>query len=93
MNFKSLLISISLMLTTAFVVNAQNSISGKVTDGIESVAGANVILQGTNIGVSTDNNGMFTLNSDQGFPGLLSLVRLDMPIQLYKFFLLLNWFQ
>ena len=51
MNFKSLLISISLILTTAFVVNAQNSISGKVTDGVESVAGANVILQGTNNGV------------------------------------------
>jgi len=68
MNFKSLLISISLILTTAFGVNAQNSISGKVTDGVESVAGANVILQGTNTGVSTDNNGMFTLNSDPRFP-------------------------
>ena len=71
MNFKSLLISISLILTTAFVVNAQNSISGKVTDGVESVAGANVILQGTNTGVSTDNNGMFTLNSEQDFPWTL----------------------
>ncbi|MAZ50347.1 MAG: TonB-dependent receptor, partial [Flavobacteriaceae bacterium] len=59
------------MLTTTIVVNAQNSISGIVTDGIESVAGANVILQGTNIGVSTDNNGMFTLNSDQDFPWIL----------------------
>ena len=71
MNFKSLLTSLSLILTSVLVVNAQNTISGKVTDGVESVPGANVVIQGTSSGTSTDNNGLFTLSSDQDFPWTL----------------------
>ena len=56
---------------TVFVVNAQNTISGKVTDGVESVPGANVVIQGTNSGTSTDDNGFFTLSSDLDFPWII----------------------
>ena len=69
MKFKFYLSSLTFVLTTFFMVNAQtNTVTGKVTDGISSLFGVNVTIQGTTTGVITDNNGVFVLSSDQALP-------------------------
>jgi tetratricopeptide (TPR) repeat protein len=42
---------------------AQNSISGKVSDGQSPLKGVSVFIEGTFTGVSTDVNGMYALNA------------------------------
>jgi TonB-linked SusC/RagA family outer membrane protein len=55
----------ALMLTTSFVVQAQNTqtITGTVTDssGVP-LQGASVVVEGTSIGTTTDANGNYTIN-------------------------------
>lgn len=48
---------------------AQNTITGNVTDddGLP-LSSANVVIEGTNLGVVTDFNGNFTLSTNQDFP-------------------------
>jgi CarboxypepD_reg-like domain len=62
-------------LTTANYSLAQNgTISGTVTDGItkETIIGANVYIQGTQVGAATDIDGKFTIANVK--PGTYSLV-------------------
>ncbi|MGB0633106.1 MAG: TonB-dependent receptor domain-containing protein [Flavobacteriaceae bacterium] len=56
------------------MVNAQtNTVKGKITDGVEALYGVNVVIQGTTTGVITDDDGNFTLSSDQDFPWTLEI--------------------
>ena len=74
MKFKFYLSSLILLLTTFIMVNAQNNtVNGKITDGIDGLSGVNVIIQGTNTGVSTDDNGVFILSSDKDLPWTLEI--------------------
>lgn len=47
-------------------MNAQMTVSGKVTDETGAVPGVNVILKGTNNGAATDFDGNYTLNNVPG---------------------------
>ena len=74
MKFKFYLYSLILLLTTFMMVNAQNNtVNGKITDGVDGLSGVNVIIQGTNTGVSTDDNGVFVLSSDKDLPWTLEI--------------------
>ena len=74
MKFKFYLSSLILLLTTFMMVNAQNNtVNGKITDGVDGLSGVNVIIQGTNTGVSTDDNGVFILSSDKDLPWTLEI--------------------
>ena len=42
---------------------AQNSISGKVSDGQSPLKGVSVFIEGTSTGVTTDVNGMYAINA------------------------------
>ena len=44
---------------------AQQTIKGKITDGKQPIAGATVLVSGSNVGTSSDVNGEFTLTSPQ----------------------------
>ena len=47
------------------IVNAQTTITGKITDEkLEPVLGANVIVVGTSLGAASDYDGNFTLTVD-----------------------------
>ncbi len=56
-------------------LNAQSTVSGTISDGDngETLIGANVIIQGTTTGTSTDVDGNFTLTSDQPLPWTLEV--------------------
>ena len=56
--------SVAFMLTSN-VALAQQVITGKVTDGKQPIAGATILVKGSNEGTSTDANGNFTLTSNQ----------------------------
>jgi iron complex outermembrane receptor protein len=74
MKFKFYLSSLTFLLATFLMVNAQtNTVTGKVTDGIDTLFGVNVIIQGTNTGVITDNNGEFSISSDIDLPWTLEI--------------------
>ncbi len=49
-----------LMVSTAF---AQGKVTGTVTDGKGSLPGANIVIKGTKIAVSTDFDGKFSINT------------------------------
>ena len=54
----------ALMVTFTFVASAQNrTVTGVVVDNIGPVAGAGVVVAGTNNGAITDLDGSFTLNN------------------------------
>ncbi len=74
MKFKFYLSSLVFLLASFFMINAQtNTVKGKITDGVEPLYGVNVVIQGTTTGVITDDNGNFTLSSDQDFPWTLEI--------------------
>ena len=56
-------------------LNAQSTVSGTVLDGDngETLIGANVIIQGTTTGTSTDVDGNFSFTSDQPLPWTLEI--------------------
>ncbi len=82
MKFKYYLSSLMLLLATFFMVNAQtNTVTGKVTDGVDALSGVSVIIQGTNTGAATDNNGIFTLSSDKDLPWTLEISSLGFSNQ------------
>jgi iron complex outermembrane receptor protein len=57
------------MLFAANIVLAQSTINGTVTDENQTpLPGVNIIIEGTNIGVSSDFEGNFTLNTDLSPP-------------------------
>jgi iron complex outermembrane receptor protein len=57
------------MLFVANIALAQSTISGKITDEDQlPLPGANIIIEGTNVGVSSDFEGNFTLNSSVELP-------------------------
>ncbi len=61
---------VALMLLTATITFAQNSISGTITDSEsgEALIGANVLIKGTYSGTTTDLDGNFSLTANQEFP-------------------------
>jgi outer membrane receptor for ferrienterochelin and colicins len=74
MKFKFYLSSLTLLLATFFMVNAQtNTVTGKINDGVDAIYGVNVIIQGTTTGVVTGDNGVFTLSSDKDLPWTLEI--------------------
>ena len=74
MKFKFYLSSLVFLLASFMMVNAQtNTVKGKITDGVEALYGVNVVIQGTTTGVITDDDGNFTLSSDQDFPWTLEI--------------------
>jgi len=74
MKFKFYLSSLTFLLATFLMVNAQtNSVTGKITDGVDALYGVNVIIQGTTTGVVTGDNGVFTLSSDKDLPWTLEI--------------------
>ena len=74
MKFKFYLSSLTLLLATFLMVNAQtNTVTGKITDGVDAIYGVNVIIQGTTTGVVTGDNGVFTLSSDKDLPWTLEI--------------------
>ena len=82
MKFKFYLSSLTFVLATFFMVNAQtNTVTGKVSDGISSLFGINVTIQGTTTSAVTDNNGVFTLSSDQALPWNLEFSSLGFATQ------------
>ena len=82
MKFKFYLSSLTFVLATFFMVNAQtNTVTGKVSDGASSLFGINVMIQGTTDNVVTDENGIFTLSSDQALPWNLEFSSLGFATQ------------
>ncbi|WP_047545115.1 SusC/RagA family TonB-linked outer membrane protein [Psychroserpens sp. Hel_I_66] len=88
MNIKGLkFISIlSIFIFQGIVANAQNTVSGKVTDvnGVP-LPGVSVIVKGTTTGMSTDFDGIYTINSDFSEDSILTFSYLgyiaqDVPI-------------
>ncbi len=54
------------ILLNIVAVNAQNTVSGKVTDATGPVPGANVVVKGTSIGSVTDFDGNYSISVPQG---------------------------
>ena len=82
MKFKFYLTSLMFLLATFFMVNAQtNTVTGKVSDGVDVLLGVNVIIQGTNTGVITDDNGIFSISSDIKLPWTLEISSLGFTSQ------------
>jgi iron complex outermembrane receptor protein len=85
MKIKFYLSSLTLLLATFFMVNAQtNTVTGKITDGIDALYGVNVIIQGTSTGVVTNDNGVFTISSDKDLPWTLEISSLGFEGQTLK---------
>ena len=57
-----------LIITCSFNANAQElfTLSGKVTDGINPLSGASILVKGTSTGVSTDFDGKFSFSLKKG---------------------------
>ena len=70
---RSGILALSLLLLTTLFAQAQGSISGIVKDATtaEAIVGANVVIQGTSIGATTDVEGKFTIAKVD--PGTYSL--------------------
>jgi outer membrane receptor protein involved in Fe transport len=82
MKLKFYLSSLTFLLATFFMVNAQtNTVTGKVTDGIDALLGVNVVIQGTSTGAITDENGVFTISSDKDLPWTLEISSLGYSIE------------
>ncbi len=57
---------LSLILLFSVMVNAQKVVTGVVKDNTIPLAGATVVVKGTNVFTQTGNNGAFTINVPQG---------------------------
>lgn len=70
MKLKLQFLFIALMTTFSLALIAQNTVSGTITDAEtgEGLIGANILIQGTTIGTTTDFDGNFSLTSDRAFP-------------------------
>lgn len=62
---KMLLFSAS-MLLIPFALFAQKIVTGKVTDEMGALPGASVIIKGTTVGTTTDLNGTFSIEANDG---------------------------
>src|ERR1700744_5939363 len=80
--FKSLLLKgrtmciLILCTLSSLVVTAQTKITGKVIGGDDKqpIIGATVKIKGTNVGVVTDVNGVFTLSGKTGYVLVVSYI-------------------
>lgn len=68
-----ILLSLSILLSTIMV--AQTTIIGTIKDKElkEVLIGANIVIQGTSIGTSTDLDGRYKLTSDQSLPWIIEV--------------------
>lgn len=73
---KALLTSVCIMACGLQVINAQQiPIAGKITDQNGSpLAGVTISVKGTNVAVTSNTNGLFTLNADQNATLVISSV-------------------
>jgi len=60
------ILTLLLALMVQFTFAQQKTISGTVSDESGPLPGVNVIIQGTNIGVSSDFDGNYQINVDNG---------------------------
>lgn len=72
---QKLLASVVLLVFATFMLNAQNTISGTVTDAEtgEPLIGTNILLSGTATGTTTDLDGKFSISNDAPFPWTLDV--------------------
>ncbi|MEP2280537.1 TonB-dependent receptor [Maribacter sp.] len=72
---KFLLTTLAIFAFSTVALKAQTTISGVITDTEigEPLIGANVIIQGTNTGASTDYDGKFSITSNEPLPWNLSI--------------------
>ena len=72
---QKLLASVVLLVFATFMLQAQNTISGTVTDAEtgEPLIGTNILLSGTATGTTTDINGKFSISNDAPFPWTLDV--------------------
>ena len=75
MKLKLQLLGVILMSMISVSLMAQNTVTGKIIDAnsAELLIGANIMIQGTSTGASTDLDGNFSLTSDQSFPWILEI--------------------
>ncbi len=73
MKFDSIYLSICLCICCTFTVDCQEVIRGMVRDAAfnDAVIGANIIIEGTTEGTTTDWDGSFELITDQSFPFII----------------------
>lgn len=67
---KTKFIFLSTLLSFCFL-QAQETVSGTISSGDESLFGVNVIEKGTTNGTTSDENGAFTLNASNDFPMII----------------------
>ena len=60
MNKRNLISSLLVFLMPIFLVG--QSVVGVVSDGDKHLVGANVVIEGTNLGTVSDNDGLFNIN-------------------------------
>ncbi len=57
---------IAVLMCCGWAANAQQAVTGQVTDEIGPVIGATVIVEGSTVGTQTDFDGKFTINAPEG---------------------------
>ncbi len=74
-----------LLFFTSFFLIAQNQISGTVldSDGIP-LFGANVVIENSTLGTTTDVNGQFSLETNQNFPINLVISYIGYTTRIYS---------
>lgn len=79
---RTLAVAICLVIS-AISVNAQETIKGKINDGLlnDVLIGANVTIKGTTIGTVTEIDGTFELKTTQAFPLILEVSYLGYETQ------------
>lgn len=72
---RKLLASVVLIICATFTLQAQNTVSGTVTDAEtgEPLIGTNILLSGTATGTTTDLNGKFSITNNAPFPWTLDI--------------------
>ncbi|WP_235318248.1 TonB-dependent receptor plug domain-containing protein [Polaribacter sp. Hel1_85] len=66
MNKKLLVITFSFLVITLKLFSQEMNISGKVSDESGELPGVTVLLKGTNIGTTTDFNGVYSIKANKG---------------------------
>ena len=68
---KNQYIHLCLLLMFTFAIHAQQQINGNVSDAFGPLPGASVVLKGTSVGTTTDFDGNYTINLQDGYDTLI----------------------
>jgi len=70
-----LVLAVAILAFATVTLHAQTTVSGVITDAElgDALIGANVIIQGTTVGASTDLDGNFSITSDTPLPWTLEV--------------------